>query len=368
MKIAIPTMFYQITGGLGRSMFEYTKEIANCHDVHVFSCYYDKSMVPDPKIKIHKVPIYNKPLYNEMTFRVFSSIMMKMGNFNIIHLQDPTSFITGDIITVHGCHEAYMEYRKKTENNYRPDLREKLRIWLEKRNYGKRKYKKLAAVSMSIKNELMKFYNIPENDIEVVYFNGVNIEEFRPDKNKRMIIREKLKLDDDDTVILAVLTDPERKGINEILRAMFMLKDRNLKLITTYMPEKYISLARELNIYDNIIQTGFVRNLNRLYCAGDLFMFPTHYEPFGMVALEAMATGLPVIVSKEAGVSEIVSNDKDAIVLENSYDIQELCEKMDILLNSFSLRKKIGINAIKTASNFTWKKTSKKMEKIYHMI
>jgi D-inositol-3-phosphate glycosyltransferase len=91
---------------------------------------------------------------------------------------------------------------------------------------------------------------------------------------------------------------------------------------------------------------------------------PSHYESFGIVALEAMACGIPVIASQVGGLAFLVQDGVTGYQVPDD-DHNALCEKLTALLGNASLRRRMGRNAAKYARNYAWEKIAKKIIGVY---
>jgi glycosyltransferase involved in cell wall biosynthesis len=129
-----------------------------------------------------------------------------------------------------------------------------------------------------------------------------------------------------------------------------------------------MSLARKLGVSDGVIFAGHVPRVSDYYYAADAFVFPTRHEPFGMVITEAMAAGLPVITSADAGAAELVKDGRDAMLLEDPRNVDELKDRIKTMLASGGLRKRISRNGLKVAKSTDWEITAKKFEKVYREV
>jgi UDP-glucose:(heptosyl)LPS alpha-1,3-glucosyltransferase len=104
--------------------------------------------------------------------------------------------------------------------------------------------------------------------------------------------------------------------------------------------------------------------LDRIYLAGDIFAMLSQFDTFGIAVLEAMAASLPVLISGNVGAKDIVGEGTNGFVLENMNSLDEICDKIGLLLNE-ELRSRMGDQALKTASRFTWEAAARKVENIY---
>lgn len=100
------------------------------------------------------------------------------------------------------------------------------------------------------------------------------------------------------------------------------------------------------------------------YSAADVVVMPSHYESFGMVALEAMACGTPVIASQVGGLAYLVKDGKTGYTVP-AEDDNALCEKLTAILGDDLMRKKLGHNAAEYARNYDWKKVVKQIIEVY---
>ena len=130
--------------------------------------------------------------------------------------------------------------------------------------------------------------------------------------------------------------------------------------------ERLDKLAKELNVYNNIIFTGEVSEDEKLALLelSDIFVFPSEWEAFGIAMLEAMARGNAVVSSKTEGGQYLIEEGKNGF-LYNYQDLTELKEKLAVLIKSDALRKKMQKANIKKAKSFLWPNIAKKLEEVY---
>lgn len=100
------------------------------------------------------------------------------------------------------------------------------------------------------------------------------------------------------------------------------------------------------------------------YSAAEVVVMPSHYESFGMVALEAMACGTPVIASQVGGLAYLVRDGVTGYHVPNG-DYDALCEKLSALLGDASLRRTLGRNAAEYARDYAWHKVARKIVGVY---
>jgi UDP-glucose:(heptosyl)LPS alpha-1,3-glucosyltransferase len=117
---------------------------------------------------------------------------------------------------------------------------------------------------------------------------------------------------------------------------------------------RYQSLARRFGVEDRVILPGRRKDVARYYRAGDLFLFPTLYEHLGMVILEAMASGLPPVVSRLAGAAELIEGGVSGILLENPSDPERIAAALGPLIDDETARVDMGRRACAAVAERTW--------------
>ena len=104
------------------------------------------------------------------------------------------------------------------------------------------------------------------------------------------------------------------------------------------------------------------------YAAADAYVGPSLEDAFAMPPLEAMACGLPVIVSSHAGVSEIVTHETDGLILKDPEDAGALATMIRLLHSDSALRERLGENASRTALQYTWDRNAHELRQIFEQI
>ena len=198
----------------------------------------------------------------------------------------------------------------------------------------------------------------PELPIEVIY-NGIDIEEFTPS----------VEGEADSFSIICVSRLIQRKCVDYLLRAMPVVigEHPHVHLVIVGegdMEEDLKKLSKELGLESNVSFRGYVRHegLPELYRNADLFVLPSLWEGMSNTLLEAMATGLPVIVTDTGGTAELVSDNGIVVPKQNSEAISEAILR---LINDSSLRVVMGRKSRSQATVFSWKNVALKYLEIY---
>jgi len=222
----------------------------------------------------------------------------------------------------------------------------------------------LIADSEATKNDIIRAYRIPSSRITVIPL-GVDGRIFRP--GDRSEARTALELPQGDSIILNVAIDMWRKNLAGAIRAFSRILARrtNALLVLTSQPKKQtwqsiqrLGLAERVVVKDRLTEP----ELARLYRAADVLLFPSFYEGFGLPALEAMASGCPVVASNATSLPEVVGQ---AGLMREPGDIEGLAESVLELLEDGRLYQRLVDRGLRRASEFTWERTARETATVY---
>lgn len=223
-----------------------------------------------------------------------------------------------------GIHQAWMQRRDAVSSIFRRCLRhfnakDHEALELDRALFGGGA-RRVIANSQMVKREATEFYGYPPEQIEVVP-NGVPLADFRPDPEARALRRKFLRLREDEIAVLFVGSGWERKGLRYAIEAVNSLGE-NFRLFVA-------GRGRGRKIDGRAVQRlGAVRDLPALYAAADIFLLPTHYDPFSNACLEALAVGLPVITTRDNGFSEIVEHRVHGSILDAPSNVEQICSEL----------------------------------------
>ena len=206
--------------------------------------------------------------------------------------------------TDEGLHRAWLSQRchyislwARLFQRISPKHREKLR--LERQLFTPEATRRVISLSHKISGEIRDLYGYPEKQISLIR-NGVPTRSVTIFE-ERTRARKELDIPRDEKVVLFVGTGWERKGLRFAISAVEELNDQKVKLLVAGkgVTKRYAS--------SSVRFLGGVREMNMVYDAADLFLFPTLFDPFPLATLEALSAGLPVITTAANGVSEIMT-------------------------------------------------------------
>ena len=114
--------------------------------------------------------------------------------------------------------------------------------------------------------------------------------------------------------------------------------------------------------------TGPTREGWCYYATSDIYLLPSLYEPFGLSILEAMASGLPVLVSRDCGAAELIHDGDDGLLIQEPRDATEISVKLGALLKDADLRTRLGRQARRTALKYPWDRVARETEEVYEKV
>jgi glycosyltransferase involved in cell wall biosynthesis len=232
---------------------------------------------------------------------------------------------------------------------------------LERTVYANRKTR-LAAVSQRTADLLGQYFR--RNDVTVI-FNGIDTIQFSIPARlaHRQGARFRRKFSDSDVVLLLIGNDWRVKGLPTILEAMSKATDLPLRLIVVGSDSaaNFHRTAQKLKIADRCHWESPRPDVIDFYAAADIYVSPSLEDSFGLPVAEAMACGLPVITSKFAGVSELIQNERNGLVLSDPTNAANLAELLRGLHANPSARTSLGDAAAVTAQLYSWDRNASEM-------
>jgi len=232
----------------------------------------------------------------------------------------------------------------------------------------KRLWKRAAAfiaVSNNMRDELVSIAGVAPEVIKVVP-NAVDLDEFDPGKTDRQKMRSDLEIRDDDAVLGYVGRLNQVKGVDVLLESTAKLPDKfKVVLAGTGPEEKNLrKLARKLGIEQRVKFLGLSTDIPALMAAFDIGIIPSRQEPFGIVGLELMRMGVPIVSTGVDGMADYMVDGENALLVEvdNSDQIAECVER---IISDTQLTRHLIETGIDTTEKFSVRHCVDAVEQIY---
>jgi UDP-glucose:(heptosyl)LPS alpha-1,3-glucosyltransferase len=212
-----------------------------------------------------------------------------------------------DVVTVQFCQAAFA--RQHIRRSSRDSLPYLANMWisralaltLERWCYRPSRVKRMTAVSDLVRDELRRSYGLTEVPIDIVP-NGVDIDRFRPDAATRARERQRLDIEQDELVALFAGGDWRRKGLDVAIEATARAR-WTLVVVGRGDEASWGEVAKEAGA--DVRFCGHRSDPEAIFNVADAFVFPSRYEGFALVTIEASASGLPLLVTTATGAGRL---------------------------------------------------------------
>lgn len=238
-------------------------------------------------------------------------------------------------------------------------------MFLERRIYSDSGVR-LVAVSSLVAAQLKSHFQ--REDVTFIP-NAVDTFRFTPEARiaKRKTSRQSLLYDENDFVLLLIGNDWKKKGLDSLLKAFALLTDLPLRMLVVGSDEPgfYRPLVDQLALQDRVRFEKPSMDVLSFYAAADLYVGPSLEDSFGLPILEAIACGLPVIASANAGASEMIRDGETGFILRDPQDQLELAHLIRRFQAEETLRLSVGAAASRDViTNCSWDDNAEKTRQL----
>lgn len=250
---------------------------------------------------------------------------------------------------------------------YFPDMFLKDDLW-KLRNWSKFSIEHavhIITISNFTKKNIIKEYKIRENKITVAY-PGYDDKKYKVLKDKFLIEKYKHKYKITGDYVIFIGTVQPRKNLIRLIEAFRKIENTKLVIVgkttgagkQSWMFDEILKKPAELKIQNKVIFTGFVpeEELPYLLNGAKAFILASLWEGFGLTVVEAMASGVPVIVSNVSSMPEVVGK---AGLLINPYSVDQIEQAIRLILTDSKIRNKKIKQGLYQAKKFSWEKMAK---------
>ncbi len=215
---------------------------------------------------------------------------------------------------------------------------------------------RVIAVSSYMKNRIVENYGVPPEKIEVIH-NAVDASEYRGGR---------IAFGAGERVVLFLGRLAMQKGPDYFLRSArkVLEKEAGVKFVVVGrggMLPQLIEQSISEGIADRVIFAGYQESISEYYRMADLYVMPSVSEPFGITALEAMASGTPVLISKQSGVSEVLHH----CMKVDFWDTDEMANKIIGMLRYNVMREEMRANGTREIDGVNWDRIAEKTQNLY---
>jgi glycosyltransferase involved in cell wall biosynthesis len=331
MKICMLTWEFppRIVGGIARHCNGLAKALASLgHDIHVFTL--DFPGAPGYE-EVEGVKVYRTVTElghpNFLTWALlFNHFLEKrMGDvdrevkFDVLHAHDWLTATAG-ISFKHHTEKPLVTTIHSTEIGRAQGLHNPDSLAIDGIEWwAAYEANKVIVTSGSMKGELGDHFHVPWEKLEIIA-NGISLEKFQESSIDKQSIRGRYGVGPNEKLVLCVGRLVPQKGIEHLVRAVPMIVGRFAEAKCVIVGEGWLRdylehIARFTGHQWKIRFTGFIpdSDLVALMKSADVLVVPSIYEPFGIVALEGMAAGVPVVASQVGGLAEVVEHDRTGI-------------------------------------------------------
>ena len=344
MKIALTHTRYSYTGGIEKYIHSLVERLlAAGHEVHYIAARWEPR--EHPRLHFHRAPMIRFPKsLRVLSFNHFTNRILEREPFDLVHgftKTDRQDVYTDGSGLLHEYIEATLAHRTGWYRAlYRATPHQRAILRMEARRFRRGAIKMIIPMAEFVKRQILARYPVEPERVEVVY-NGVELEHFHPDNRASLgaPMRKRLGIDPDRPVLLFVGNDWFRKGLDTTLDALPRIAEglatAPLLLVVGHdnHPERFRERARERGVTELVQWLGPTREIREPFAASDVFLFPSRYDVFGNVGLEALASGVPAALSAAAGVGELLDGGDAGILLEDPTDAGELARATLALLD-----------------------------------
>jgi glycosyltransferase involved in cell wall biosynthesis len=383
-RLIVVSPFLDKQHGTERRVVEWISQLADTFEFHIYS-----QRVEDidlSKVTWHRIPKLPGPHLCNYLWWFAANRMWRGWDRRVRGLKHDIVFSPGvncldaEVVSVHIVFAEYARRnRAETEFANHPlwtwpqrlhrKLYYALIAFLESRLYRRRSLT-LILIARRTAAGLARFYGRNE-DFPVVYL-GLDHDVFNPGRRTdlRAMAREELGIPEYHFALLLVGNDWQNKGVAVVLDAMERVRDLPIDLVLVGREDAaaYRATVHEHQLDGRVFFCSPRRDVEFYYAAADAYVGPSLEDTFAQPPAEAMACGLPVIVSSSNGTSEIMSDGVDGLILPDPVDAGTLAGMIRRIYEDGPFRDRLGANAVETARRYTWERNGRELATIFQAV
>ena len=381
LRIAVLNRSFSPTaGGAERYSIALVEQLAARHEIHVFA----QSIEHDwPGVTYHRVsmPMRRPRWINQLWFATATwwATRKRPGpgvhtGFDVVHSHENTWH--GDVQTVHVLPVRHNLFQGRTgvQRALRwlkvlTSPRLLVYLGLERMRYAVKPGRAVVVTSDSLLAIFNGTYPAAAGMTSVIT-PGIVLPDMPTSGSDRDAARQQLGLPQGRPCILFVGNDFRKKGLSALINALRALPDQVILAVVGHSAQLagLRHQAEAAGLGSRVFFLGALGDVSPAYRAADCLAHPTLEDTFAMVVLEAMAHGLPVVVSssKYCGIAGLLKNDLNALILDDPLNANGLGLSLDLVLNDPGVSERLGREARAFAEKFEWGGIAAQQEKLYY--
>jgi glycosyltransferase involved in cell wall biosynthesis len=313
---------------------------------------------PQPQLQWIRVPGPSRPFPIAYPFFfILGSLKVWQHRRGLLHTTGAIVSNHTDLCTIHHCHHGSgrrAQLAMRSGNRIRRLNRRigrAMSLLAERWLYQPAKVRRFVAVSSGVASEMATHFPRISTRIKVIP-NAVDPEVFRPDAAARRNVRRRFGIEDEAFVAIFIGGDWVLKGLGVALGAIAQSQTSHLMVVGSGDLVRFQVLARRAGCADRIHFAGRQSRTAEFYASADVLVLPTIYETFSLVAYEAAASGLPLLVSRVSGVEDILRAGENGWFIRR--DATEIATRLRMLETDVSMRRRMGARSRELATPYTW--------------
>jgi len=327
-------------------------------------------LAPDSGVEFHRVPGPARPfLLAYPWFLVLGSLIVRRRARGVTQATGAIVVNQVDTIAIHYCHQIGVTTSSRATPVHRVYIKVVglLSRIGERLCYGINRSALFVCVSDGVAEEVREHFPAAADRVLTIH-NGVDTEAFAPGARAQEAaqLRASLGIEPERLTAAFVGSEWERKGLGAAIRALPDAPSWDLVVAGGGDQEVYRELSRTLGVERSIHWLGVTRDVPLVYEMADALVFPSSYEAFPLVVLEAAASGLAILSTPVNGVRELLSDGESGLLI--SQEPQVIAAQLELLARDGELRERIGRGARAAVLEFSWERMVQSHHELYERL
>lgn len=380
-RLAVVSPFLDKSHGTERTVIEWLTHLPDSFEIHIYSQRVED--ISSDRFVWHRIPAIPGPELIRFLWWFAANHISRAWDRRFRHSQYDLVYSPGincfdaEVISIHIVFAEYVRQARSELALRRNPIRSwarllhqrvyyRLIITLENYIYPNQDTA-LVLYAKKTADDLRRFYG-RQDRLPILYL-GLDHETFNPLRRAmlRDTARQQLGIASDRFALLLVGNDLRKKGISVLLDSVAKLCDLPIDLLVVGREDSvsFQAIVDDRGLNDRVYFLPPRRDVEFYYAAADVYTGPSLEDTFALPPAEAMACGLPVIVSAENGACEIITHEADGMVLDDATDSQTLAMMIRRLFVDLDFRARISKAASETARRYTWARNGQDLARVF---